>query len=710
MFARFLALVASLHLALAGSVSAGGFQNPSSSTRQVATENTQLKLSPDVITQTAAGVVSGDLDLGDILKGAAFAGLGAGLSASIDLGDLLGASNDSLLGIKPLGEGAAGILSPNAILDGFGDSLVSASLSVIQNGGSFGDALAGSFGSFLASQSMAALQNGIGDLTLNGLEEGSLGHVFLHGAVGCAFAEVSGGDCRAGFMSGAAQAIYAGYLDGSGPISDQQALNTAEMIGAFAGFVFSSGLGENVSLGGSVAQSGLQNNYLSHVESLEFKRELEKCAPGDTGCVERVSAYFTELSAMNNAAFLACFDDICRAWHIARLQSATLTGSFDDVLALVDQYQTTANTSDGYYVSLFSAQYTFEQLSMVSSSYDDDARKAFLRDEVAANVCGGSISTCSLELRVELAQGQLLTFEETKMVIAEQAAAIALQQEIAREAMRADLCGSTRGAACETIVDTAIEAERKLWNRVEGGANAVFGLVEIGGATYICGQSIGSACVPAAAMGVHGLDTYNAGVNQLLTGEKTTTIGAALLMNTFGLSETAASFIYDAASLTGEVAAARLAITKIATSNSLFDASKDFVDDKLDFAPPPKMPVWHGSGPAPGVIGLNPVSKSNGALLNFWPDEGVEFIFDPTTSTFLVRAPSSGVKHSMLSDTMNVPRDQVVGGILRRSTDGTFLTNEGSGHFWQNWSPEIRNDFVDSTQELGITVIHQEGM
>jgi hypothetical protein len=98
-----------------------------------------------VITQTAAGVVSGDLDLGDILKGAAFAGLGAGLSASIDLDDLLGASNDSLLGIKPLGEGAAGILSPNAILDGFGDSLVSASLAIIQNGDNFGDALAGCF-------------------------------------------------------------------------------------------------------------------------------------------------------------------------------------------------------------------------------------------------------------------------------------------------------------------------------------------------------------------------------------------------------------------------------------------------------------------------------------------------------------------------------------------------------------------------------------
>lgn len=130
------------------------------------------------------------------------------------------------------------------------------------------------------------------------------------------------------------------------------------------------------------------------------------------------------------------------------------------------------------------------------------------------------------------------------------------------------------------------------------------------------------------------------------------------------------------------------------------------------FVIPPtrEIPTWHGSGPRGGVIGLDSESKSNGVLRNFNPNEGVEFVFDPSTSTFLVRAPSSPVKHSILADSIGAPRDQVVGGILTRGPDGKFLTNEASGHFHQNWTPELRTQFTETMRRYGLEFDHRVGM
>ena len=106
--------------------------------------------------------------------------------------------------------------------------------------------------------------------------------------------------------------------------------------------------------------------------------------------------------------------------------------------------------------------------------------------------------------------------------------------------------------------------------------------------------------------------------------------------------------------------------------------------DNLPIQPSRDIPVWSGSGPQEGVLGVNPASKSTGALQNFTTNNGgVEFMFDPTTSTFLVRGNSYPGKHSLLAQSIEAPTDQVVGGILTKSESGAFITNEASGHFWQ---------------------------
>ncbi|MCO7246030.1 polymorphic toxin type 43 domain-containing protein [Halomonas sp. Mc5H-6] len=133
--------------------------------------------------------------------------------------------------------------------------------------------------------------------------------------------------------------------------------------------------------------------------------------------------------------------------------------------------------------------------------------------------------------------------------------------------------------------------------------------------------------------------------------------------------------------------------------------------DTLPIQPSRDIPAWAGSGPQEGVLGVNPASHSTGALQNFTTNKGgVEFIFDPTTSTFLVKGNSYPGKHSLLAQSIDAPTDQVVGGILTRSENGAFITNEASGHFWQNWTPELRENFVETMSQYGLNVRHSEGM
>ena len=68
------------------------------------------------------------------------------------------------------------------------------------------------------------------------------------------------------------------------------------------------------------------------------------------------------------------------------------------------------------------------------------------------------------------------------------------------------------------------------------------------------------------------------------------------------------------------------------------------------------IPEWKGSGPAPGVLGINDKSLSNVAIKNYYPKEGIEFVFDAQTNTFVVGKPKYthgySSPHQKLADTI----------------------------------------------------------
>lgn len=519
------------------------------------------------------GAVSGNFDLGELVKNATFAAISAGASSGLStlvanspIGEFVGdLSDDGLLGIGNEN------FSVQGLVQGSLDSVISAGVDSAVYGSDFGDGLLSEISSSFVNLAMADVQGGIGDLYAGGASggEGSFGHISLHALTGCIAAEAQGASCASGAAAGLAQGIYAGTNPSAGTLTDDQIKNRAELIGGIAGFFASEGKAENVSTAASIARSGVENNYLSHQESEAFKLELLACALGDKECFDIVSQKYILISQKNNLDFENCIDDVCRAWHYARIEAAEFSDAFNDVYVLLEGRNSLGKTNYAY--DLEGLQYNLADDLYKTGQIDDAARIEYLRDEISSNQCGGTIASCDLDIRKDLFRATLLNADEASTLIVEVRDEIHRQEEVARDQMRADVCGTARGANCETMVDAEIEASRKLWNRVEGGIDAAAGLLEVGGASYICGQSLGAACIPAAALGVHGLDTYNAGWGQLTTGEKHLTVGATILMETFGLSETTAALIYDAAGLTAEIGAAKLAIKSILSTTKVID-------------------------------------------------------------------------------------------------------------------------------------------
>jgi len=106
---------------------------------------------------------------------------------------------------------------------------------------------------------------------------------------------------------------------------------------------------------------------------------------------------------------------------------------------------------------------------------------------------------------------------------------------------------------------------------------------------------------------------------------------------------------------------------------------------------------------------VNSGTTSTKALENFTPKRGsVEYIFDPNTSTLVVG--NGRWTHSPLAASIKADTGSVVGGMFSRGPNGTMLTNEASGHFWRNWTPEVRQQFNQMMRSRGFDHLHQEGM
>lgn len=121
--------------------------------------------------------------------------------------------------------------------------------------------------------------------------------------------------------------------------------------------------------------------------------------------------------------------------------------------------------------------------------------------------------------------------------------------------------------------------------------------------------------------------------------------------------------------------------------------------------------IRSGSGPVAGVLEASATSRSLAALRNYVPKGGVEYVFDPATGVFATGRPSSlaglsGSPHQQLAASIGAEPSSVVGGTLTRNAQGVFVTTENSGHYWQNWTPAIRKQFVETMNGYGFDVSH----
>ncbi len=265
--------------------------------------------------------VSGDFDLGAILKTSAFSAFTSGLTTGVNLSEL------GLGGVNFLGNdiiaGFGSKLTYGAVLDGVLDSALGSGASSIIYGSDFWDGFKNGVINNTVDLVSAAFQHEIGDLAANntfGVNEGNVVHAALHGIIGCATAEAAGESCAAGAAAGAVQALYAGTQGGLGRTSGAINTEIAGLLGGLAA-VIAGGDIDDFYTGQKIAQSGFENNYLTHVQRRQMEAELaalrERCdgtnCPNLHALVEGIMDKYAGISAKQTSAFLA----ICQAGAVA---------------------------------------------------------------------------------------------------------------------------------------------------------------------------------------------------------------------------------------------------------------------------------------------------------------------------------------------------------------------------------------------------------
>lgn len=493
------------------------------------------------LVETLDGVVAGDLDLGAILEAATFSGATAGLTSGINLNIPESSPlNDAL--ISGFGNGDVAQLTIGGILEGALDGAISSGLSSTVYGTDFADGFSASLVQTVTNLALADAQFEIGDLG-NGIEkwEGSAGHMLLHALAGCAAAEAQGADCAAGAAGGIAQSVYAGALGDLSPEDRQNAVANSQVIGALAGYLLSGGSAENVSAASAIATSGFLNNYLSHDQIATLADELSQCAASGVdfaGCRAEVLSDYVELSASQNTELAACETDACRAGHLAKI--AVAEGAFDSIVVNL----MLSGEHDGRLLN--DLQYT-EADQVVWTPNQVEKFNGALREETTTTFCTGSVSSCDISVRAKLESYGALSETEQQVLAGDRLEIYLDLERQARDEIAQDVCSTAMSAsACSLAVDTEIDRQRQLDNRISGAVDLVFGVAEIAGAVYMCPASAGTACATASVVvAVHGADTSAAGLAQLVTGEGATPYGAQLLMSATGMDQAQAELAYD---------------------------------------------------------------------------------------------------------------------------------------------------------------------
>ncbi|WP_107497092.1 putative toxin [Thalassobius sp. I31.1] len=303
------------------------------------------------------GAVTGNLDLGEIVKNATFSGFTAGLTSGINL---------EQIGIKLDDTGllrSGGKLTLSAIGESALDSALRSGLNSAVYGSDFGKGLLSGISGSVVNLAMADVQHGIGDLFEGGANggEGSFGHITLHALTGCVAAELQNASCASGAAGAAAQAIYAGTDPGAGTLTDDQIKNRAELIGGIAGFFASEGKGENVSTAASIARSGAENNYLSHQEAVQRRGAIEllaecvdegTCSETRLQELEQTINYYANLDAMRDAMIAYSCQGLpggncARATQDARTAADSYLNDPDRYTVLGDDWMAAARAGSG---------------------------------------------------------------------------------------------------------------------------------------------------------------------------------------------------------------------------------------------------------------------------------------------------------------------------------------------------------------------------
>ncbi len=208
------------------------------------------------IVGSVEGVVTGNFDIGEIVEGAAFAGLSAGLTSGIDINFPNGHPfNDALIdGFGSSQLTVSGLL--NAGLDG----AISSGVASAAYGTDFGNGVLGAVVSYVASGVAGAAIEGVSDIY--GHDRFSIEKLVAKATINCLAAEAQGASCGSGALGSLVAEIVTTSELSLGADNLEEHRNRVELVGALAGYFVSGGEADNVYATAHAAVLDYDNNCL----------------------------------------------------------------------------------------------------------------------------------------------------------------------------------------------------------------------------------------------------------------------------------------------------------------------------------------------------------------------------------------------------------------------------------------------------------------
>ncbi|MDB4020374.1 hypothetical protein N9491_07170, partial [Planktomarina temperata] len=205
----------------------------------------------------------------------------------------------------------------------------------------------------------------------------------------------------------AAQALYAGAVDGTGPqpgSAEYEAWRAdtttmAQAIGGVAGFLLSSSEAANVSAAADIARSGFENNYLTHAEELMRIQAQIDCSQGDQASCETF-ADLQQLDADRDEFLAGCignYSDDCRGIR------SHLTRTVAEYVEIAQQLDNAGISSDptaglpGYGMERKEALFQFSTYADVNDEFDfSDLVSTDMQSSLARSILQGDLSSATI--------------------------------------------------------------------------------------------------------------------------------------------------------------------------------------------------------------------------------------------------------------------------------------------------------------------------